>query len=305
MIPVNYHHLYYFWTVARAGSIAAATQRLYLSQPALSGQLRQLERACNASLLERNRKGVSLTFEGRIVFERCERIFSEGDELAFIIRNGFKAPTVLRVGVQPSLSREVLLRVLGFVRRIDKSCRTAIFSGETDTLGLKLKRQELDFIITNEDCSARLGQGHRSRLVGQLPVCFVANGIVKRLIRQFPADLTKTVMLLRPTGNPVRKQVDHYLSRRRISVRVEADSDDVDLLRRLAMQGNGVAALSVMTVAADIKAGRLASLHSVAVGIKEPIWFACPHHTRSNPALRVMTDILMDTFKIPKAAITL
>lgn len=298
MIPLNYHHLYYFWTVARSGSIAAATQRLYLSQPALSGQLKQLERACKARLLERTRKGVSLTYEGRIVFERCERIFSEGDELASLIGNGFKASPVLRVGIQATISREVILRILAFARQTDKSCRITIFSGELDTLGAKLKRQNLDFIVANEDCSAHLGRECRSRLVSQLPVYFVASRALKRTIKRFPSDLSKAAMLMRPADNSVRKQVDHYLSQRKVNFQVEADSDDVDLLRRLAVEGRGVAALSALTVASDIKAGRLAMLHSSPVEIREPVWFVCGAHPRANPALRKMIDALMEKFTI-------
>ncbi|MBI5202122.1 MAG: LysR family transcriptional regulator, partial [Elusimicrobia bacterium] len=78
MIPLNYHHLYYFWVVAKAGSITAARERLLLAQPTLSLQLAQLERACGGRLLERSRQGVTLTPLGQQVFEHCERIFSEG-----------------------------------------------------------------------------------------------------------------------------------------------------------------------------------------------------------------------------------
>lgn len=298
MIPINYHHLYYFWTVARSGSIAAATQRLYLSQPALSGQLKELERSCKARFLERSRKGVALTYEGRVVFERCERIFSEGEELAALIRGGFKAPSILRVGVQPTMSREVVLRMLAFVRDIDKPCRIAIVSGEVETLSAKLKQQAIDLIIANEDCARNMGKDYLSRLVSQLPVYFVANRAVKRQVKRFPADLVQTAMLLRPGENPVRKQVDQYLSRRHVSCRVEADSEDVDLLRRLAIEGRGVAVLSALTVAPDLKSGRLVMLHSSPVGIQEPVWFVCGAQPRASPALRRVIDKLMGEFAV-------
>lgn len=298
MIPLNYHHLYYFWTIARAGSIAAARQRVYLSQPALSGQIKALERSCKARLLERSRKGVALTYEGRIVFERCERIFSEGDELAALIQNGFKVSSILRVGVQPTVTREVVLSLLAFARHAQPTCRVALHSGEPDSLGAKLKRQAVDFAIANEDLAAALGRDYRGRLVGRLPVYFVANRAVKRLVRRFPADLAKTTLLLRPAENPVRKEVDRFLSGRRVACQVEADSDDVDLLRRLALEGRGVAALSAPAVAPDLKTGRLKVLHSSPIGIHEPVWFACASHPRANPALRGMIEALMGDFEL-------
>jgi LysR family transcriptional activator of nhaA len=298
MIPINYHHLYYFWTVAKSGSISAATQRLYLSQPTLSGQLKELERSCKAKLLQRGRTGVALTFEGRVVFERCERIFSEGEELAALIQNGFAAPAVLRVGVRPTVSREVVMRVLAFAKETDKLCRIAIFGGDPQALADKLTRQDLDIVVSNRDYSGWLEKDFRSRLVTQLPVYFVANKAVKRLVKRFPADLAKTALLLRPAENPVRRQVDQFLSRRQVRCRVEADSDDVDLLRRLAVEGRGATALNALMVGPDLKSGRLVVLHSAPLGIKEQIWFACGPRGRYGPALRGMIDALMDRFTL-------
>src|SRR5581483_8222484 len=189
MIPLNYHHLYYFWTVARSGSITRAAETLCLSQSALSLQLAGLERACKARLLERSRKGVALTFEGKLVFERCERIFAEGEELAALVRGGFRMPTALRLGVQPSVSREIVLRLLDFFRRIDPDCRIAVASGGLDSLSERLRRNSLDLLLANEDASVTLGKDFVGRLAGRLPVCFVASAGLKRRIRRFPEDL--------------------------------------------------------------------------------------------------------------------
>lgn len=302
MLPINYHHLYYFWTVARSGSIAAATRRLYLSQPTLSGQLKQLERACKVRLLERGRHGVALTYEGRAVFERCEKIFSEGDELAALISNGFSAPAVLRLGVRPTVTREAVLRAVAFARQTEKACRVAVLGGEAEDLAAKLKSESLDLVIANQDYSPALGKDYRGRLVSRLPVFFVASRAVKRVVRSFPADLAKTTLLLRPENNPVRTQVDQYLAAKRVRCVVEADSDDVDLLRRLALEGHGVAALSALSVAPDLKSGRLVVLHSAPIGLVEQVWFLCAARPRANPVVRRVLEALMGRFPADAAA---
>ena len=81
-LDLNYHHLYYFWVCVRAGSLTAASRELHLSQSALSLQLKSLERALGRRLLDRSRSGVLPTADGRLVFERCERIFPEGESLS-------------------------------------------------------------------------------------------------------------------------------------------------------------------------------------------------------------------------------
>jgi len=65
---LNYHHLLYFWTVAREGSVSRAAESLHLSQPTVSGQLRRLERSLGIRLFKRSGRNLVPTEEGRMVF---------------------------------------------------------------------------------------------------------------------------------------------------------------------------------------------------------------------------------------------
>ena len=121
MIPVNYHHLYYFWITAKAGRIGEAGRELYLAQPTLSLQLKQLERSLGNQLLVRSRKGVKLTPEGRIAFDYCERIFSQGAELvAALGPEQAQRAAVLRLGGAGPISRHVVLQLLEHAQKIDR-----------------------------------------------------------------------------------------------------------------------------------------------------------------------------------------
>src|SRR5579883_2603148 len=106
MIPLNYHHLYYFWIVAKSGSITKASKRLYLAQPTLSLQIRQLEKSLGHKLFHRTREGITLTPEGRIALDYCERIFLEGEALGRRLSAGSRnGPVFLRIGVTKSMTR--------------------------------------------------------------------------------------------------------------------------------------------------------------------------------------------------------
>ncbi|HZY05282.1 MAG TPA: LysR family transcriptional regulator, partial [Anaeromyxobacteraceae bacterium] len=78
---LNYHHLYYFWTVARAGSIARASEELRLSQPTISNQLKTLEEALGHKLFERQGRRLVLTDVGRTALRYADDIFRTGREL--------------------------------------------------------------------------------------------------------------------------------------------------------------------------------------------------------------------------------
>ena len=298
MIPLNYHHLYYFWTVARAGSIAGAAERLLLSQPTLSGQLKELEQFCHTTLFERGKRGVTLTREGQAVFEYCERIFPPGEELAAMLESGFSSPARLNLGFQSTLPREALLLLLDYTKRIDRDVRVSVFSGEAGELVSRLQKRTLDVAVTSADLSAALGREFWGKLAATLPVGFFAAPSLARKIHSFPAGLNGLPILLRPPRNPVRQQVEAWLSRRRVTPTIEAEVDDLELIRRMAVEGRGVATMNLLAARRDTESGRLRRLNRAGTGISERIWLLANRTPRSNPALQRLLDALLDSFEI-------
>jgi len=82
---LNYHHLLYFWVVASEGSVTAACERLHLTQPTISSQLRKLEKFVGSNLFKRLARNLVLTKTGQLVLEYAEEIFSLGRELSEVL----------------------------------------------------------------------------------------------------------------------------------------------------------------------------------------------------------------------------
>ncbi len=78
---LNYHHLLYFWTVARTGSVTKACQELHLTQPAVSAQIRMLEKAFGEKLFVKRGRNLVLTDVGRLVYRYADEIFLLGREM--------------------------------------------------------------------------------------------------------------------------------------------------------------------------------------------------------------------------------
>src|SRR5437016_13031357 len=81
MTWLNYHHLHYFWMVAREGSIVRASAQLNLAQPTISGQIHALEASLGEKLFARVGRHLVLTEVGRVVFRYADQIFTLGREL--------------------------------------------------------------------------------------------------------------------------------------------------------------------------------------------------------------------------------
>ena len=78
---LNYHHLRYFWEVARAGNLRSASEKLHVSQPTLSGQIKVLEDSLQKKLFERSGRGLKLTDAGHLVLNYANEIFQMGGKL--------------------------------------------------------------------------------------------------------------------------------------------------------------------------------------------------------------------------------
>ncbi len=112
MLPANFNQLYYFWTVARTGSISEAARRLLLNQSTVSLQMKQLESALGTRLMTRGRPGTALTERGRLAFEYCDRIFGHSEEMLSLLRGGAAAfSPQFRLGVSQSVPRSRVLEL--------------------------------------------------------------------------------------------------------------------------------------------------------------------------------------------------
>lgn len=299
MIPVNYHQLYYFWTVAKLGSFRAASQSLFLAVSTLSVHLAQLEKSLGMRLLDRNRRGVSLTPEGRAVYERCERIFTEGDALAAMVKNGPAAiPPPLRLGIPPSISAWIVLKAIDFITNAAPNVQVSVFGGSQTELQERLRIHSLDAAITNFDYTLTLGHDFASRLIAKIPISFVGTPKVKRSIPRFPRDLANVPLLSRTTDNPIRRTLDAYLREHNIKPRMEIEIENTQLIRLLALQGRGAAVIDTLTINEDLKARRLVKLHSAPTRMEEYVWLLYNARPKVNPELAKAIEGLSKEFSI-------
>ena len=110
---LNYHHLRYFWTVARKGGVRKAAEELHVSQPSISAQLRLLEEAVGEKLFRRSGRNLVLTEMGEVVLSYADEIFSTGRELMNAVRQQSSGrPMKLNVGMTDSLPKLIAFEML-------------------------------------------------------------------------------------------------------------------------------------------------------------------------------------------------
>ena len=246
---LNYHHLLYFWTVAREGSIARAGAKLGLAQPTISGQIRSLENVLGEKLFSRSGRGLVLTDVGRLVLGYAEDIFSLGRELLDSVKDRPTGrPIRFVVGVADVLPKAVAYRLIEPALHLAESVQVICREDRPDRLLTELAAHELDVILSDAPISPLVRVRAFNHLLGECGVTFFATPRLAAAHRRgFPGSLQGAPFLLPTEITTVRRSLDEWFETRQIRPRVVGEFDDFSLLRTFGEAGAGLfAAPSVL-----------------------------------------------------------
>ncbi|MRG92892.1 transcriptional activator NhaR [Polyangium spumosum] len=239
---LNYHHLLYFWVVAREGSIARASQELRLAQPTISGQIRALEEALGEKLFVRSGRHLVLTEVGRVVFRYADDIFSLGRELLDTVK-GRPTGRPLRfvVGIADVVPKHIAHRLLEPALALEEPVRMVCREDKADRLLAELALHNLDMVITDAPLGAGMKIKAYSHLLGECGVSFLAAPSVSLDPRRpFPACLDGAPFLLPAEGTMLRRSLEQWFESERIRPRVVGEFDDSALIKVFGQAGAGV-----------------------------------------------------------------
>ena len=153
---LNYHHLRYFWAVARDGSVAAASERLHVAMPTISGQIKVLEKSIGQKLFRRAGRQLELTDTGRQVYNYADEIFGLGDDLIASLSgaNTHKAMP-FAVGVANVVPKLIAYQLIEPALSLEQPLEMAVYENEPDYLLADLSIHKLDLVISDANSAAR------------------------------------------------------------------------------------------------------------------------------------------------------
>ena len=239
---VNYHHLLYFWMVAKEGSIADAAKRLRLSQPTISTQIRMLEEVLEVELFDRSGRRLVLTEAGRVALRYAEEIFSLGREMVDVLHDRPTGrPLQMTVGVTyvvPKLiAYRLLVPALGLPGGLHVVCREDRF----DNLLAQLARHELDLVLSDVPIGPEISVKAFNHLLGSCGISFFGTPALARKYRRgFPKSLDRAPFLLPMPGSSVRRELDRWFDQLDLRPEIVGQFDDSALLKVFGQSGVGV-----------------------------------------------------------------
>ena len=256
---LNFNHLYYFHVTASEGSVKAAADRLGVTQPTVSEQLRMLERTLGVQLFERTPAGLRLTQAGRDAYEHTTAMFLAGERLVEVLGQTGAEPVIsLRVGVSASMSRTIAADFLMPVLTVEQ-CRPSIRTGDFSELLRDLRSHELDLVVGEGEPLDMAKLGLEVSLIHRPVLVAVTQPDI------VPRDDWQNLSLLEYRSASVYYwEVDAFLKERGLHPTVMGEVDDAFLMLEAAARGGFVAFVPKSVAREAIKSGRVKALATLA-----------------------------------------
>jgi LysR family transcriptional activator of nhaA len=242
---LNYHHLRYFWMVAKEGSLRRAAEALSVSQPSICTQIQLLETALGEDLFRPSGRSLVLTEFGRLIFGYADEIFTLGNE---ILRATKQAPTSrsirLNAGVVDSFPKLMSFEILRPIFEHQPPVQLTCHEGKLPDLLAQLSTHRIDVVLADEPASPSTSGKVFNHLLTTSDVSFCAMpSVVAQLKGRFPDNLNGAPALL-PTPNcTLRRELENWFRKENITPKVVAEFEDAALTKIVASNELGFIAI--------------------------------------------------------------
>jgi len=283
---LNYHHLLYFWTVAREGGVARAAEKLGLSSPTISAQIHELEEALGERLFERRGRTLVLTEVGQLVDKYADDIFTLGRELLDAVKLGPDSrPGKLQVGISDAVPKNVTAALLEPAMGMDPPCVIVAHEDKFDVLLAELASFRIDLILSD----IPIGAGHQVRaynhLLGEAGVTFFgAKALAAKYNKNFPQCLDGAPVFLPTRETSLRRVLDQFFDTHGLHPRVLGEINDSALLRSFGATGRALFPASALGEEEITHSGQIKTIGTLD-GVKVRFYAISPERKLKHAAV--------------------
>ncbi len=252
MPRLNYHHLYYFWQVARSGNLTRSAEQLHVSQSALSTQIRQLEESFGTQLFASEGRRLILTETGQQAPLLADDIFSRGQELESLLRHGvLEDQQRPAIGMVSTMSRNFIEGLI--VPLLDQG--NLAFTLEAKSISVlldELSNHRLDVVLSNANVTVNSDRLWQVQSLARQAVTIVGPP-AGRPNTPFPEGYARQRWLLPGARSEVRDAFDGLCALHQFEPDIQAEVDDMAMLRPLARDSGSLAVLPKVVVRDEIE----------------------------------------------------
>lgn len=290
---INYHHLFYFKTIAEEGTVSKAAEKLRLGQPTLSAQLKQFEESLGVQLFERQHKKLTLTEQGKVALDYSKTIFRMGSEMYEVLHDRLKPlmPS-LHLGALDSIPKQIVLRLVKQAFKISP-CQITLSEGKSNELLRELTAHRMDLMVTNFLPTGIDAKGLHPRSIAKKHVAFYGAPKFKGLRKGFPLSISGQPMILPTYDSKLRQDLDHWAKLNKIELNIIAESQDISIKLLMATDSLGLIPTATHTVTSQVLSGELLEIGPLR-GVDEELFLVTSQRRIENP----IASRLKDSFQV-------
>lgn len=267
---INYHHLFYFKTIAEEGTVSKAAEKLRLGQPTLSAQLKQFEDAIGVQLFERHHKKLVLTEQGSVALEYAKGIFQMGSEMMEAVHDRLRpAKPFLAIGALDNVPKGAILQLVKAALKISP-CQITLIEGHPDELLRELTAHRIDLLLTNFLPTATEARGLFHRVITKKNVAIYGTPKFRDLRKSFPKSISGMPFILPTYDSKLRYDLDHWAKANGIEFDIVVESQDIAMKKLLASSGIGLLPAATHTVTKLVLNGDLVQIGQLD-GVEEQL----------------------------------
>lgn len=279
---INYHHLYYFKTIAEEGTVSKAAEKLRLGQPTLSAQLKQFEDSIGVQLFERHHKKLVLTEQGRVALEYAKSIFQMGSEMLEAVHDRLKSPRpLIAIGALDTIPKGTVLQLVKSALKISP-CQITLIEGHPNELLRELTSHRIDLLLTNFLPTAVESRGLLHRVITKKPVSIYGTPKFRDLRKDFPKSISGKPFILPTYDSKLRYDLEHWGKVNSVEFDVIIESQDIAVKKLLAANGIGLLPTASHTVTKLILSGDLVEIGKLE-GIEDQLILVAAERKIANP----------------------
>lgn len=290
---INYHHLYYFMTIAELNSISKAAEKLLLGQPTLSAQLKQFEDHLGVQLFERQHKKLILTEHGALALEYARTIFKLGGEMYEALHDRLRPSKInIQLGALDSIPKQVMLQLTQAALKISP-CSISLVEGKSDELMRDLASHKVDLAITNFLPKLEATKGMYHKVLSKKVIGIYGSAAFKHLRKNFPKSLNEQPLVLPTYDSQMRYDLEHWLKLNNLTIDIVAETQDTALKKLMAVNSMAMIPAASHTLRKQISEGELLLIGELK-NVTEELYLISSQRKIANP----VAAELMRTFTL-------
>lgn len=252
-----------FYTVAKQLSFTKAAELLFMTQPAVTFQVKQLEEHFNSRLFERAHGRIALTPAGELVMDYAERIIGLSHEMETRVSElTGKISGPLLIGASTTIAEYMLPRLLGEFKRLHPDTQARLTVANSETIEHKVAEHTLDLGLIE-------APSHNPNLITRVcceddlvVICAPQSALSKR-DTVTPQEVARGPYISRETGSGTRECIDDFFKQNSVSldeVNLSMELGSREAIKGAVAAGLGVAIVSTTTVSKEVRLGELVTV---------------------------------------------